>query len=167
MRDPARRIELFERLDPLAMDRRIEQRRKPHRASDMRTLSHHLPQPLVRDYAQLNRAGTHQRMVELLERKTMQIDEVARHMEADDETALLCFDGAEHEAFDQQLALLDRLAAFDQSDAVAVLFDLFDHILDTDQIVVAELFPETAGKKLSGKGKRHFGLSAHPRSWRD
>ncbi len=99
MRDPARRVELFEGLDPFAMDGRVQQRREPHRPGDVGALAHHLAQAIVRNRAKLDRSCSNQRMIEPSERKTVEIDEVARQVYPDDIAPLVGLDRAEHEAF--------------------------------------------------------------------
>ena len=165
MRDPLRRIELFERLDPFAMDRRIEQRGEPHRPRHARPVAHHRAQRLMADRTHLHLTCGVDIVIEPLERKAVQVDEVPRDMDTGDEPLVAALDGAEDVSLDQDRAAIGLDAAGQQTRTVVMLLDAFHQPLDILQIVEAEVVTQASGEEIAGQGEacrsQEFGGPVH------
>ena len=139
VRDPARRIELFEHLDPLAVDRRVEQRRKPQRTRHPRPFFQRFAQLLMRRHPVDDRPGRDDIMIEPLEREAVQVHEVSGHVQAHDEALVSALDRPEHVAGNQNRAGIGDCAAREQDFARLRLTPLDDQRFNILEVVMTEL----------------------------
>ena len=135
------------------------------RPTNSRPIAHHRAQRLVADRTDLHLARRVDIVIEPLERKAVQVDEIARDMDAGDITLLLALDGAEDVSLDQDRAAVGLHAAGQQTRTVVMLLHAFHQPLDILQIVEAEVVTQASGEEIAGQGEacrsQEFGGRVH------
>ena len=135
------------------MDSGIQQRGEPHRTRDTRSITHDLAQGFMTDTAHFDLSGCINVMVEPLQGKAVQIDEIARHVNAGDEALFVGFDRPENVSFDQDHAAIGLFAPAQQTRAIPVLLYGFDQLFDVSQIIETKVRPKSTGQEIAGMRK--------------
>ena len=92
----------------------------------------------MRDESNLDRPCSHQIVIQPLKGKSVQIHEVARHVNTHDETAFAGFYRAENEALYEECAALGQGATFDNPAPVSATFDPVDQAFNISEIVLPQ-----------------------------
>ena len=133
------------------MDCRIEQCGEPHRSGNAWPIPHDPAKRVMAHAANFHAPGGIDIVVEPLQSKTVQVDEIARNMHPSYEPLVVSLDGAEDVSLDQDGTAVGPDPPFEQSRAVLVLFHVLDEFFDVVQIIETKISSQPASKEIAGE----------------
>ena len=107
---------------------------------------------MMRDLRDLRRSHAIDIMVQTPQRETMQVDEIARDMEADGVPPMVAVDRAEHEPFDQKGGIIAFVTARDDPGTVLDRLQITGHRLDFGLLAIGHVVTQSSGQEPAGKG---------------
>ena len=143
-------LEFLELEDPFAVNRGIEQRREPQQPGQVRMIGHQSFQPGVAGIGDPHRPDRYQVVIEALERETVEVDEIAGHLKADDMPPVVVVDHSRNEAVEQDRAALGNLATMQQDLAVRIPEITLDQVLERRLFFGGHGMTQTSLQKQAG-----------------
>ncbi|MGB7418793.1 MAG: hypothetical protein WA918_06415 [Erythrobacter sp.] len=153
MSDTLRRIQLLEDLDPFAVNCGIKKRCEPHGTSNLRPFAHRFVKPVMADQSELAIACRDDVMVQSLQRESMQIDEIARNVKADDKSATVLLDGSKDEPVHQDCTDGSELRSFHHDLPIREDPLLLYEFLDVALVVPVKMLPQPPAQEIAGGWK--------------
>ena len=92
-------------------------------------------------------------VIETLQRETVQVGKVARHLQSDDEAVAVLTDGAHHVALDDQRRAISEIAAREQAHGLGEPLGALDQRLDEFLLAVRHRVAQTALQEPPGERK--------------